>query len=192
MKEGVRVFRSLGLAVALAGALPVAVLPALSADTGAAPAPALATASADGATALRETYDDWTVVCAATPSGKTCAMQQELRIKENNQRVLAIELRPAGTGAEGALVLPFGLALDKGATLQIDDGAAGAPLTFRTCVPAGCVAPVSINARMLANLRKGAALKVKVTPDGGGAAMQWPVSLKGFSAAFDRTAAMVK
>jgi invasion protein IalB len=145
-----------------------------------------------GATSLRETYDDWSVACAVEQSRKTCGMQQELRQQQNNQRVLAVELRPSATGVEGTMVLPFGLLLAKGATIQIDDGAALAPFPIRTCLPAGCIAPLNFDAKTLANLRKATALKVKVSPDGGGADTQWPVSLKGFGTAFDRVAALLK
>jgi invasion protein IalB len=145
-----------------------------------------------GANSLQETYDDWVVVCAMQDAGKTCVMQQEQRAQQTGQRVLAVELRPAGTGTEGAMVLPFGLALAKGATVQVDENAATAPLAFSTCLPAGCVTPVTFNAAMLQALRKGAALKIKVAPDGGGDDIVLSVSLKGFSTAFDRTAALLK
>jgi invasion protein IalB len=145
-----------------------------------------------GATSLRETYDDWIVACAVQQSVKTCVMQQELRQQQNNQRVLAVELRPSAAGAEGTMVLPFGLALAKGAILQIDDGAASAPFPIRTCLPAGCIAPLNFDAKTLAALRKGTAFKVKVSPDGGGQDTQWSVSLKGFGTAFDRVTELLK
>jgi invasion protein IalB len=145
-----------------------------------------------GATSLRETYDDWVVACAVPQSGKTCAMQQELKAQQTGQRVLAIELQPKGAGAAGTLVLPFGLALANGASLQIDDGAAGTPLRFSTCLPAGCIVSLDLDAKMLAGLRKGTALNVKVTPADGGAETQLAISLKGFASAFDRTAALLK
>jgi invasion protein IalB len=119
-------------------------------------------------------------------------MQQELRVTENGQRLLGIELRPTPAGAEGALILPFGLALAKGASVQIDDGKSSAPFAIRTCIPAGCIAPVKFDDKAVANLRKGSALKVKVSPDGGGAESQWPISLKGFPKAFDRLNALIK
>jgi invasion protein IalB len=144
-----------------------------------------------GATSLRETYDDWIVACGVQQSRKTCAMQQELR-QQNGQRVLAVELRPSAAGVEGTMLLPFGLALAKGAIIQIDDGAASAPFQITTCLPTGCVAPITFDAKVLASLRKGTALKIKVSPDGGGADMQWPVSLKGFGTALDRAAALLK
>lgn len=41
------------------------------------------------------------------------------------------------------LILPFGLLLEAGATLQDDDGQPLEPLRFSTCLPAGCVVPLS-------------------------------------------------
>jgi invasion protein IalB len=158
------------------------------ADSASAPAATLP----GGATSLRETYEDWLVVCVAAPAGKACAMQQELKSQQTGQRVLAVELQPSASGATGTLVLPFGVALDNGATVQVDDGAPGARLRFRTCLPAGCIVPVNFDAQMLAQLRKGASMMIKAQPDGGGNEMQVPVSLKGFGAALDRTAALLR
>jgi invasion protein IalB len=92
---------------------------------------------------------------------------------------------------DGALVLPFGLALDRGVTLQVDDAPAGPALRFRTCLPAGCVVPLSFDARLVAALRKGAALKINAAADNGKDAV-FTISLKGFPAALDRTAVLAK
>jgi invasion protein IalB len=159
------------------------------------PASADDTGLPGGATSLREAHGDWAVSCsvqtANSKTTKACALSQELTDRKSGQRVLAIEVRPAGTAADGTLVLPFGLALAKGATLQIDDGQASSALAFRTCLPAGCVVPVNFDTKMLAALRSGAALKVKATRDGGGD-VQFSLSLKGFGGAFDRTATLLK
>ncbi|TPK96485.1 hypothetical protein FJ938_27220 [Mesorhizobium sp. B2-4-14] len=75
-----------------------------------------------GATSLREGHGDWTVSCnLATQNGanvKVCALSQEQTDSQSRQRVLAMELRPAGETVQGMLVLPFGLALEKGVTLR--------------------------------------------------------------------------
>jgi invasion protein IalB len=151
-----------------------------------------------GASSLQESYQDWQVVCAqqvasdqtgdATPLTR-CAMNQQQIERQNQQRVLAIELAPAGDKLEGALVLPFGLALDQGATLRVDDGPVGPPLRFRTCLPAGCVIPLSFDANKVAALQKGATLKIKVVADGGSDTLL-PISLKGFAAAYSRVTAL--
>jgi invasion protein IalB len=124
-------------------------------------------------------------------ASKVCALVQEQHVTNTGQRVLMVELRPVGQGLEGALVLPFGLALAKGATLQVDDAAATAPLAFSTCLPVGCVVPVSFVANWVASLRKGNTLKIGVSGDGG-AETPLSVSLKGFSASIDRAIALAK
>jgi invasion protein IalB len=142
-----------------------------------------------GASALQETYDDWQVACGQQGNVKRCAMVQQQISKDNRQRVLDIELWPAGDKLQGALMLPFGLALDQGVTLQVDDGTPGQPLHFRTCLPGGCVVPLSFDARSLAPLLHGTALKVKAVVDGGGIA-PFTISLKGFSGAYNRALAL--
>ncbi|WP_063707920.1 invasion associated locus B family protein [Bradyrhizobium centrolobii] len=144
---------------------------------------------------MRESHGDWVVSCAVQKQAgrkvKSCALSQEQTSGNSRQRVLAIELKPENTGVAGILILPFGLALDHGATFQIDDGSAGPPQIFRTCIPAGCLVPVSFDSRTLVGLRKRNQLKVKTVADGG-KETAFMISLKGFPSAFDRTAALAK
>ncbi|TPL54341.1 invasion associated locus B family protein [Mesorhizobium sp. B2-4-6] len=148
-----------------------------------------------GATSLREGHGDWTVSCnLAIQNGagvKVCALSQEQTDSQSRQRVLAMELRPAGEAVQGTLVLPFGLALDQGVTLQVDDGPALQPLRFRTCLPGGCIVDLNFDAQTLATLRDGKSLKVKVVADGGKETVL-SLSLNGFPSAVDRTAALLK
>lgn len=101
-----------------------------------------------------------------------------------------MELRPKDAAIEGTLVLPFGLALDRGVRLQIDDGQTLPPLHFRTCLPAGCLVNLSFDAKTVSFLRKGTRLKVAVVADGG-KETQLAISLKGVSGALDRTIALL-
>lgn len=148
-----------------------------------------------GATSLREGHGDWTVSCNVTTqngtAGKACSLSQEQADGQSRQRVLAVEFRPNGDVSEGTLVLPFGLALDQGITLQIDDGAALPPLRFRTCLPGGCIVDLNFDSEILAALRKGSTLKVKVVADGG-KETNLALSLKGFPSALDRTTALLQ
>lgn len=162
----------------------------------AAPAPAATPAAPastlpGGASSLQETYQDWQVACLQQGAGKRCALTQQQADPQSRQRVMAIELTTVGDKAEGVLVLPFGLALDKGVTLQVDDGPVGQPLRFRTCLPAGCLVPLSFDARMLTTLRRGTAIKAKVTTDDGRETVL-SISLKGLAPALDRTAALLR
>jgi invasion protein IalB len=148
-----------------------------------------------GATSLKESHDDWTVACElqtqADKTVKVCTLTQEQIDNRSRQRVLAIELKPETTGVAGTLILPFGLALEQGVTFQIDDGPVGTAQRFRTCLPVGCIVPISFDARTLAMLRKASTLKIKTIADGA-KEMPFLISLKGFPGAFDRTIALLK
>lgn len=153
------------------------------------------TALPGGATTLSESHGSWTVSCAVlaqggTP-GKVCVLAQQQTASQTNQRLLAVELRPREQNVQGSLVLPFGLALDKGVTLRVDDGPALAPLRFRTCLPGGCIVDLAFDTKILPLMRKRTALKIGTVADGG-RETQLTVSLKGFSSALDRTIALAR
>jgi invasion protein IalB len=157
-----------------------------------APAPALgqeASSLPNGASSLQETYGDWVVSCAATEAGTRCALSQQ-QSQQGGQRVLAIELAVADTAVSGSLVLPFGLALGAGAALQVDDQAARLMLPFSTCLPVGCLVRLNFDADQVAAMRSGSQLKVGVTVEDTGEPATLNISLSGFSAALDRTAAL--
>lgn len=148
------------------------------------------------AASLREAHGDWTVNCTiqAQPDGKKakrCAFAQEQMDRESRRRMLALELRPDGGGIKGTLVLPFGLSLDKGVSYQLDDGQQGTVQRFRTCLPVGCVVDIDFDARTVASLKTGSALKMKTIADGGQETV-FSVSLTGFAGAYGRVVALLK
>lgn len=143
-----------------------------------------------GASSLNETHGDWTVACVLQGEAKRCAVSQQQADPQSRQRMLAMELTLAADGkVEGALVLPFGLALGKGVTLGVDEAKPLPALAFRTCLPAGCIAPLSFSPDMLAVLRKGKQLKLEVVADGGNP-VPLSVSLAGLAGALDRLVAL--
>lgn len=99
--------------------------------------------------------------------------------------MLAIELNaPNGNTVSGTLIMPFGLALDSGVSLQIDDKPAMQDPRFRTCVPDRCLIIVAFDAPTTVVLRSGTALKVKAVADGRAAA-PFSSSPQGFATALD-------
>lgn len=144
----------------------------------------------NGATTVQESYSDWQVNCGIYGETKVCSMLQQQTSRETQQRVLAIELASSGDGMEGALILPFGILLEQGVRLQVDDGALGDRIAFRTCVPAGCVVPISFSANFTTALVQGGTLRVHATPDGGDQ-IAFGISLQGFSAARNRVAELL-
>lgn len=144
-----------------------------------------------GASSLNETYKDWRVACVHNGATKRCVLSQ-VQAQQNGQRVLAIELNaPNGNAVTGTLVLPFGLALDSGVILQIDEKPAMQPIRFRTCLPTGCIVTVSFDAPTIVALRAGTTLKAKATADGGAAA-PFSISLQGFGTALDRVGVLAR
>jgi invasion protein IalB len=143
-----------------------------------------------GATSLNETHGSWTVVCRTAEGAVRCAMTQTQVSGENRQRVLAIELSAAeaSNATNGVLVLPFGLQLESGIVLSIDEAEILPRLRFSTCLPAGCLVPLSFNGDAITTLRAGTALSVKAAANDSGQEVNFSISLSGFTSALNRIA----
>ena len=144
----------------------------------------------NGASQLSETYGDWTLVCTA--GAKACTLSQALVNKEG-QRAFLIELRVAKDGAsEGTIMMPFGLKLEAGVLLKLDDRDLGQGLRFSTCVAQGCVLPVNFPIAGMNAIRQGKALAVSAANISDGQLMTFGVSLNGFAVAVDRAIQVAK
>lgn len=143
-----------------------------------------------GASSLNETHGDWTVACTTPEGNVRCAVSQVQVNSENRQRVLTVELTAteAGNAASGTLVIPFGLALESGVVLSIDEGAAMPALRFSTCLPAGCLIPLAFDQAALTAMRAGTALKARAAANGSGQEVNFSISLSGFTSALARAA----
>lgn len=143
-----------------------------------------------GATTLNETHADWTVTCTAPEGMVRCVVSQTQVSNENRQRILAVELSATenAQAASGTLVLPFGLDLDQGVVLSVDEGDSLPALRFSTCLPAGCLVPLSFNADTVTAIRAGTALKVKAVANDSGQEINFSISLSGFTSALARAA----
>ncbi|PWL19189.1 invasion protein [Falsochrobactrum shanghaiense] len=154
--------------------------------------PAFAAPLPGGANTLQETYQDWTVTCQTQNDNAVCAMRQDQSSAQTGQRVLTAEFRNVDGGKiDGVLLMPFGLDLAKGAATKIDE-ADGPQLAFSTCLPQGCLTPVSLDAKQVAALKTGSNLNVTTTALSPSQPVAFKVSLKGFGAAFDRIVALTK
>ncbi|MBX8827376.1 invasion associated locus B family protein [Ochrobactrum sp. SFR4] len=144
-----------------------------------------------GASSLTETFEDWTVFCVAA-GGKTQCIVSQSQIQQNGQRVLDIRLNTVTQpdGSNGSVTLPFGLELEQGVTVQLDDGKIGKPLSFRTCLPNGCLVPLSIDRSMLQAMSVGTSLKL-VSVSTQNETTPFIVSLKGFGPALDRAESLM-
>ena len=143
----------------------------------------------NGAISIEEVYGDWTVNCAIADNQKRCGFSQEQGNSQTGQRLFAIDLQPPEEGqTNGVLLLPFGLKLDEGVKLKLDEQNLGQGARFSTRIPAGCLVPVSFPTVATDTMRKGEKLVVTATHNGGGEAPIFTVSLTGFTAAISRVA----
>lgn len=146
-----------------------------------------------GASSLTETYEDWTINCQSQKEDATsCVISQMQSSSQTGQRVLTVELRNVADGkAEGVLVMPFGLDLSKGATLKIDD-ADGSTINFSTCLPQGCLVPLSFDEEQLGNLKTAANLNIDTVALSPSQPVPFKISLKGFANALNRIGALTQ
>lgn len=160
--------------------------------TAVAATPAMAAPLPGGATTLQETYDDWTVSCQTADKNAVCAMRQIQSNSKTGQRVLLAELKnSAKGGSEGILLLPFGLDLAKGVTDKIDEKD-GSQRQFSTCLPQGCLVPVTFTDKQIATLSTGKSLHIQATSLEPSQPVDFTVSLKGFGAAYNRMTTLIK
>jgi len=144
-----------------------------------------------GASEIQETHGDWRVRCQ---QGKelTCVVVQQQADKDTRQLVLGVELKAVSAQkAEGTILLPFGLAVSQPVAVQIDETPA-TTLPFRTCVPVGCLVPVTFDGTRLSELKKGTVLTVKANAPDGVQETVFRISLSGISGALDRALALGK
>ena len=147
-----------------------------------------------GAENLRETHGAWIVACAMqTHQGtrtRRCALLQEHTHPQTRQRLVALELSPVDGRMKGTLILPFGLALQKGAILRVDDGEP-LNLAFRTCLPTGCWVDLDLEESTIGALKEGTTLKVQVVTDDSGQDATFSLPLNGFASACERLEVLV-
>lgn len=149
---------------------------------------ASSTASKSGSV---ERFQDWGITCSGESKQRFCTLAQELRRRGDNRRVALLEVKPLGLDqALAGLTLPFGLALEAGVILQIDDSPALPAKRYQACMPEGCLVPLNLDAETLAALKRGQALKVSA-PILSGGTFNFTLSLRGFTTAYARMVAMV-
>jgi invasion protein IalB len=118
---------------------------------------------------------------------KRCVLSQAQGNSQTGQRVFAIELRTPRDGkTDGTILMPFGVNLDSGAILKLDDKDLGKGLRFSTCVPQGCLLPVSFPTMATDAMRKASKLTVASLNLSTGESITFNISLNGFGSAHDR------
>ncbi len=178
-----------GFVLSIMASAACAQMPAASPPPAVAPAPARTASAAAGAAptaAARTTqqFGNWGVSCWNDQGQRFCDLDVELRRRQDNQRVVKLTVKPQGASrAVAGLVMPFGLDVRAGVTLQVDDGPVARNVPYQTCLPEGCVVDLSFDASALAALRSGKALKVSA-PVASGGSFDVQLPLAGFEAGY--------
>jgi invasion protein IalB len=133
---------------------------------------------------------DWMVRCGR-PEGQeqeVCEMQQQ-QVDKEERTVMAVAVgQVPGTSDVGLLILlPLGILLPAGVTMQIDGGAE-IPLEVERCERQGCRIERLIEPDLLSRLKAGTKATVffeAVDPEGKRQRLGVPISLLGFTAALN-------
>ena len=147
----------------------------------------------NGASSINETYGDWVVDCRLNEGQKQCLLLQIQANTQTRQRLFEIHLNmPKDGKTEGTVLMPFGLKLDSGALVTLDDKDLGQSLRFSTCTPQGCLLPVSFTTATIESMKKAKVLGVASLNLSNGEVVAFKVSLEGFPAAIARVTELGK
>jgi invasion protein IalB len=141
-----------------------------------------ATPLPNGASTISETYGEWAVNCRFADGQKQCGLAHAQGNTQTGQRVFMIEFRTPKDGkTEGTILMPFGLKLDSGVILKVDDKDLSQGLHFSTCVPQGCIVPVSLPTVATETMKKAKTLTVASLNLSNGEVVAFNVPLEGFA-----------
>lgn len=109
-----------------------------------------ATSLPDGVASLHETYQDWRLFCQA-PGGTNkssevkCVVTQKAVDIHTHRSVMSLRLEPDGEQVRGVVTVSFGLDLLRGLTLTNASQPVGDTYSFSTCLPTGCLVPLTFD-----------------------------------------------
>lgn len=149
-------------------------------------------APAEGAITERQ-FKDWVVRCGrrSDQGPQVCEMQQQ-QVDNEDRVIMAVAVgQVPGTSDLGLLiVLPLGILLPAGVTLQIDGGAE-VPLQVDRCERQGCRVEMRLEPDLLNRFKAGSKATVffeASDPQGERQRLGVPISLLGFTAALNEVA----
>lgn len=132
-----------------------------------------------------QVFTDWRVLCQPSEETKTtCQMLQSASASEDGLTVFLLSISPGEEdGASYAVVtVPLGVYLAPGVEIRVDRRRPFKVL-YEICDRAGCHAGFKLSGSVLSAFRNGLDAKVRVWT-AKTQAVEFPVSLRGFSAAY--------
>ncbi len=160
-------------------AKPAPAAPRPLAQGGAPAGPAAATIAPPTSQAAPASEGRWTVECQA--QGNACVAVQRTMRADGKMQLVAIQVGPDGRQPQrivATILLPLGIAVRESIPMIVDERFV-AVLPIETCIPAGCVATVTMVPALEAVLSRGSELRfLALTAEGNTAVL--PINLKGF------------
>lgn len=130
----------------------------------------------------------WAARCLSEGRGSAldCVMEQRVVMSNTGQLLVAVTIRmPAGSTSPVMMIqTPYGLYLPAGLKLAVGDQSFDA-LPLQTCDNQGCYAGEQVSEAMLTAMKGGESLQITFQ-DQGRRDINVPVSLLGFTAAFEK------
>ncbi|WP_299141184.1 invasion associated locus B family protein [uncultured Tateyamaria sp.] len=144
-----------------------------------------------GDTYVAETIGDWELRCIKSETGDDpCQMYQLMSDEEGTPvaEITIFRLPEGGRAVAGAtIIVPLETSLPQQLTMQVDGGQARR-YPFAFCNPIGCLSRVGLVADELAAFRRGNAATLTIVPAlAPDQKVNLTLSLKGFTATFDKT-----
>jgi invasion protein IalB len=133
-----------------------------------------------------EVFSDWRVLCQPVEQDVACQMIQSVAAEENGPPVFLLSVSDdEGTDQSYAVItVPVGVYLAPGIELHVDKRRPFKVL-YEVCDQLGCHAGFRMNGDVLAAFRRGLEVKARVWT-ARDKAIDFPVSLRGFTAAYNR------
>lgn len=130
--------------------------------------------------------NSWFKICETDPRSKAklCALNFNLTDDKGGARAQVRVLEQVGASQKGFnIALPPGLLIQPGMRIQID-GAKTGTAKFQICSPQACFAEARFDKGFISNLKRGNEMKI-IGINQAGKQVEFPVTLSGFTAAYD-------
>jgi len=140
-----------------------------------------------------KTIGDWQVRCFSVQNSNPCDMFWQQTDPRSGQRVVAVSIAYSPTADRhlAVIILPLGVSIPKGVTIQTDSYTSPA-LKYRMCSRDGCFVQTIVENAVIESIAKsGPQAKINIAGDDG-KPYALPLSLKGFSEAHDEMVSQAK
>ena len=147
--------------------------------------PTLNAQEEEGTFTRRDNFQDWLLTCIAPEGREVCQLSQGIVNSETKQRLARLQIRRLANGTDVMIItLPLGVALRKGASIQVTEDQL-INMTYTMCRADGCRLQFPLNAEVITAMRAAGEGRLVFGRPNVEQNTALPVSFVGFSAAFN-------